>query len=93
MTSRFTVEEGEVLFDIGCAEGNIALAHVEKAGRVVLFECDEEWIEALNATFAPWKEKVTIIPKLVSSHTHEATVSIGDFLKTFPQKPHFVKMD
>ncbi|MEG1545829.1 MAG: hypothetical protein RR371_01085 [Bacteroides sp.] len=61
--NKFKVEDNEVLFDIGSAEGIFPLSMIEKTSRVVLFERDKEWAEALEATFEPWKEKVTIITK------------------------------
>ena len=46
--------------DAGCAEGYTSLEVVEEVDHLYLFECDEAWIEALEATFALWREKVTI---------------------------------
>lgn len=55
-----------VLADIGVADGNFALAMVDKVKKIYLFECDEEWIEALLKTFAPYKNKVEIVKAYVS---------------------------
>lgn len=62
----FTLEANDVLVDFGAAEGNFSLAVIDKVKKVYLFEADQEWIEALEQTFAPWKDKVEIIPKFVS---------------------------
>jgi hypothetical protein len=91
--AQFKVEANDILFDIGSAEGNIALANIEKVKQVVLFERDREWIEALEATFAPWKEKVTIVGKYVSDQNDENNISIDTFLKNYPYQPSFVKID
>ena len=61
LDGAFTFEKGEILVDAGVAEGNFALDVVEKASKLILFEADREWIEPLQATFAPWKEKIVIV--------------------------------
>jgi len=92
LTDRFKIEEGEILVDIGVAEGNFALGAVEKASRLILFETDKEWIEALNATFEPWKEKVLIINKFVSDITNATNTTLDDFLAP-GEKISFLKID
>ena len=52
--------KGYTWVDAGCAEGYTSLEMVEEVDHLYLFECDEAWIEALEATFALWREKVTI---------------------------------
>jgi hypothetical protein len=47
---------------------------------VFLFECDEKWIEALNQTFAPWKNKIEIINKYISDKTEGDFVTLDDFI-------------
>lgn len=92
LTAQFNFENGEVLVDVGVAEGNFALSVVEKASKLILFEADREWIEPLNATFEPWKDKVVIVNKFVSdisSSTHttiDETISPG-------AGPMFIKID
>jgi hypothetical protein len=91
--ASFAVEAGDTLLDIGCAEGNFSLSSVETAKHIVLFEGDPEWIEALEATFAPWRHKVTIVPKWVGDVDDEATISIDSFLRDFPVDAPFFKVD
>lgn len=91
--SSFQVEAGEVLFDIGSAEGIFPLSNIVKASQVVLFERDREWAEALEATFEPWKAKVTIVPKYVSDKNDAENISIDAFLTGYPHRPDFVKID
>jgi len=93
MASKFAIEAGDTFFDIGCAEGNMALTYIEKVDHLVLFERDKEWLEALQATFAPWKNKVTIVDRYVSDVDDEINVSIDNFLKTYPHRPNFIKVD
>ena len=66
LTDSFKLTSDDVLVDFGAAEGNFSLAMIEQVKKVYLFEADREWIEALEQTFAPWKDKVEIIPKFVS---------------------------
>jgi hypothetical protein len=61
----FYVEEGDIIADIGAAEGFWALSNVKKARKAYLVECDNEWKAALQKTFEPWKEKVEIIYKFI----------------------------
>lgn len=91
--SSFEVERGNVLFDIGSAEGFFALDNIEKADTIVLFENNPEWIEALTATFEPWKKKVVIVPKFVSHRNDKENVSIDTFLLDKKYSPNFIKID
>jgi hypothetical protein len=88
----FRFENGEVLVDIGAAEGNFALSVVEKAQRIILFESDKEWIEPLNATFWPWKEKVTIVQKFVGDVDNSSCTTLDSYF-TPGEKFTFLKID
>jgi len=92
LNEDFKIDEGEVLVDIGVAEGNFALGAVEKASRLILFETDKEWIEALNATFEPWKDKVLIVNKFVSDITNATNTTLDDFIGV-DEKVTFLKID
>lgn len=81
LTDKYTIAEGDVIVDAGAAEGNFSLSVVEKAKKLYLFETDSEWIEALEATFAPWKEKVEIVNKFVSDKNDEQHVSLDRFFE------------
>jgi len=82
LTEQFRFDDGEVLVDVGAAEGNFALSVVEKASRMILFEADKEWIEPLNATFEPWKDKVEIVNKFVSNITDLDNAKLDDYIST-----------
>ncbi len=85
----------KTLLDIGAAEGIIALEAIELAKYVYLFESDKEWIEALTATFSPWKNKVEIIKKYISDKDDEDSgfISLDTFFKNKPIDDLFIKMD
>ncbi|MDR2683736.1 MAG: FkbM family methyltransferase [Dysgonamonadaceae bacterium] len=65
-TADFQVAPGDVVVDAGVAEGNFALSVVERAKELYLFEPNKDWIAPLEATFAPWRDKVHIINKCIS---------------------------
>jgi len=92
LNKDFTVQEGSVVVDIGTAEGNFALSVIDKVSMMYLFETDTEWIEALNATFAPWSNKVKIINKYVSDRNDEHSVSLNSYFKD-AQQVDFLKID
>ena len=81
LTDDFNLSENDILVDVGSAEGNLPLAVIDKVKKVYLFEADENWLEPLRATFAPWKDKVEIINKFVSDKNDENHVSLDEFFK------------
>ncbi len=81
LSEKVTVDEGDVVFDIGCSEGIFSLEIILRAKHVYLFEADEGWIEALTQTFKPFAQKVTIIAKWVSDVNDNKNISIDSFMK------------
>ena len=92
LTDQFYVADGETVVDVGAAEGNFSLSVVEKARAIYLFETDEEWIEALTATFAPWKDKVNIVNKFVSDINDSKNITLDSFFKE-KEIFDFIKID
>lgn len=84
---------GKILLDIGAAEAMFSLDTIEMVSHVYIFECDENWIEALTATFAPWKDKVTIVRKYVSDINDENNITIDCFMEGKEKTNLFLKMD
>jgi hypothetical protein len=82
-----------VLLDVGAAEGIFSLDTIELTRHVFIFECMDDWQRPLTATFAPWKDKVTIIRKYVSDKTSDTDVTLDDFLNEGPKDGLFIKMD
>jgi len=85
--------KGKTLLDIGAAEAIFSLNTIELVNHVYIFECDENWIEALTATFDPWKNKVTIVRKYVSDINDENNITIDRFLEGKEKTNLFLKMD
>lgn len=71
--------EGGVFVDLGAAEGNFSLDLLDRAAHIYLFEGDENWIEALNATFCLWEDKVTIVPKYVGNKDEDKYVTLSNY--------------
>jgi len=89
-TNGFNLEPESIVIDAGTAEGNFALDIIEKVKKIYLFESDPEWIEPLNATFEPWKNKVGIINKFVSDNPSETSITIDEVTK---DRIDFIKAD
>jgi hypothetical protein len=79
-TDEFTVKKCDVIADVGAAEGIWALTHVELAERIYLFECNREWIAALQKTFEMWKDKVVIINQYLSNVSNKECITFDDFI-------------
>lgn len=90
---RVHISSGDVIFDIGAAEGLFALDQIDKATHVVVVESDPDWIKPLQHTFAPYGNKVTILQKFVSATDTEETISLGKLLADFNYNSAFIKMD
>lgn len=89
----YSVLKGYTLFDIGAAEGIFSLDTIELTKEVFLFECEDYWIEALEATFAPWKEKVHIIKRYVSDIDDKDNITLDTFCSGKMINSVFLKMD
>lgn len=89
---KLNLSENSVVADIGVAEGNFGLKIVDRIKELYLFECDKAWIEALEATFEPWKEKVHIVNRYVSNTTSSDTVRLDDFFRD-KHVPSLLKLD
>jgi len=61
---------------------------IEKVSKIILFETNVNWVEALNATFEPWKDKVTIVNKFVGNINNSTNTTHDSY---FPngEKKHF----
>ena len=93
-TDKFKVEKGDVFVDVGCAEAMSSLECVDTADEIYLFECSEEWKEALNATFGGrCGNKVHIIPKYVRNYSDEESITLDEALKESFGKNFLIKLD
>ena len=79
------------VLDCGAAEGFFSLDCIDDVERVVLVECDKEWIEALQHTFKDYGDKVIIIEKVVSNIDSEDSITIDCIDDEY--NVSFIKMD
>lgn len=89
--NSFNVKNHDIVIDAGVAEGNFALSVIDYVDRIYLIEADPDWIEALQHTFAPYKEKVILINKYLTDHNDEKCITIDEIL--MGEKVDFIKMD
>lgn len=54
------IEKGEILLDIGTAEGLFSLCEVNNCSHIYLVEPSHTFMNCLEKTFAPYRDKVTI---------------------------------
>lgn len=92
LTENFDVHAGDVIVDVGAAEGNFSLSVIEKVKKVYIFEVEKDWIKALEATFEPWKEKVEIVQKYVSDEDTMDSIKLDTFFIN-GQTVNFIKAD
>lgn len=84
---------GRIFLDIGAAEGFSSLQFVDWVDYIYLFEYEEEWIEALTATFSPYRHKCEIVKKYVCDVDTESTIRLDTFFEGKSISCLFVKMD
>lgn len=86
----FDVERGDVVLDVGAAEGIFTLGIIDRAKKIYLIETDTGWIEALSYTFKDYREKVEITDRFVSDYTICRTSTLDDLVS---ENVDFIKMD
>lgn len=90
LDDNFSVSDGDIVVDVGTAEGNFALEVFDKASRIYLIEAEDDWIEALRHTFADHQDKVVIIQGYASDCTDGNKLALDDVIR---EKVQFIKMD
>lgn len=91
LTEDYILDDGSVVVDVGAAEGIFCLHKIESIKHIYLIETDKEWIEALQETFKPWKDKITIINKFISDKDSEQHMKLDSYFKEIPVD--FLKID
>lgn len=90
LDNNFSVSNGDIVVDVGTAEGNFALDVLDKASKIYLVEAEEDWIEALRYTFADYQNKVAMIQGYASDHTGGNMITLDTVIK---EEIQFLKMD
>ena len=91
LTDSFTVKEGDVVADIGAAEGLFLLSVIEKVKKAYVFEIDDIWYRPLQATFSKYKKKVVIEHGFVSNIDWEDQITLDKYFST--REINLIKMD
>ncbi len=86
----YQVQAGDVVVDVGAAEGIFALDVIDVAGKVYLIEADVEWIEALQQTFKNDGNKVQIIYGFADCVAEGDRVTLDSL---FAEEINYIKMD
>ncbi|GMO23134.1 MAG: hypothetical protein Ta2B_02220 [Termitinemataceae bacterium] len=81
LSDDFVLHEGETVVDIGAGCGAFSLEIIDTVGFIYIIECDPAWISALQATFLPWDDKVTIEPKYLSCTNAGTHITLDAFLQ------------
>lgn len=74
--------KGKYLLDCGAAEGFFALDHLDDFEHIYLYEASQDWLSALNKTFEPYKNKVTIINEFVSNKVEKGMITLDSFIES-----------
>lgn len=85
-------QQGDTFVDVGAAEGIIALDLIDIVDKVILIECAEVWKDALEATFAPYKDKVEVLSLYCCERVEGSDKSTIDKIVEKAKNP-VIKMD
>lgn len=85
------IKTGDTIVDAGVAEGNFTLSYIDIISKAYLIESDTKWLEALELTFLPYRQKVEIIPKMLSDEDTKDSITLDTILNN--NKVDFIKMD
>lgn len=89
--NRLNLNCNDIVIDGGAAEGFFALQIIDKVGKIYLIEGDNKWLEALEYTFEPYRDKVVIVPKWLGKCSDRNTISIDQINKQ--DRVTLVKLD
>lgn len=94
LSEEFCVDDGSIVIDAGAAEGNFSLDIVGRCSKIILVECNKNWIEALKRTFAAEiaEGKVEIVAKILSDKNTKKEISIDALFARYG-RIDFIKMD
>lgn len=84
------VEKGDIIADVGVAEGDFSIRFIDKASKIYLFEGDKKWKKPLEKTFEKFKDKIVFIDKYIGQRTENNQVCLDDIIH---ESINFLKMD
>lgn len=80
-SENHSVSIADTFVDVGGAEAMTSVDVIEKANRIIIFEGDPIWQKALEKTFAPYQDIITIVPKYVGSMDDDHTVKMDTYFQ------------
>lgn len=92
-SKNVAVDEGTVFFDCGAADAMITLLNIDKIKKAYIIEPSRAWGNALSKTFAQYKDKIEVIPKLVGDRTDRKETDLTDFIRRHKSDNILIKMD
>lgn len=87
---NFKVNDGDIVIDVGAAEGNFSLSIIDYVKKIYIIESDEAWIEALKHTFKDYLDKVVLINTFISADNYGCNNTLDTLIN---EKINFIKMD
>ena len=95
LSNNIKFNNNDIAVLVGASEGIFCLSILDKVRKVYLFEADEQWIEPLTLTFAPYKDKVKIVQKFVSSYDDEKKnqVSLDSYFLQKGEDVNYIQAD
>ena len=88
------VNDGDIVMDVGCAEGLFALDVAQRSGRIYLFEQLPRWKRPLELSFAPYRGKTQIVNKAVAARTEGDYIRLTDAIQGGNgDEVYFIKLD
>lgn len=88
---KFKCDDIAVL--VGASEGIFCLSIIDELRKIYLFEADEQWIEPLTLTFAPYENKVKIVKKFVSSVDEGNHISLDNYFSQIGEEVNYIQAD
>ncbi|MCI8583248.1 MAG: hypothetical protein HFH13_08960 [Dorea sp.] len=90
LSEEFKIYDGDIVVDVGVAEGNFALEVIDRVSKIYLIESDCEWVKALNETFKEYQDKVVIVEKFLNVLDDGKYATLDGLVK---EPVNFIKMD
>lgn len=72
------IPTGGCFVDVGAAEGFLGLEHIRGLAKLILIEPDEQWVEALQLTFSPYRDRTEILFQYAGTNTAEGVIALCD---------------
>ncbi len=91
LTDQICIKENDIVVDAGAREGDFTLPYIDMIKKLYLFESDPDWVKALEMTYRNYKDKVVIIPKMLSDTVNEDSTTLSEVIRE--EQIDFIKMD